>query len=293
VPPHAGTASLALRALIDGIETDRLPVDDRGLQYGDGVFETIAVREGGLCLWREHFDRLCRGSVRLGIPCPSQDLLLRESLRLINGETARVLKIILTRGSSGRGYCASKSAQPSRILTLHPRPDYPAAWRKEGVVAIFCRTPLGENPVLAGFKHLNRLEQVLGRSEWRDHEIAEGLMQDVRGRIIGGTMSNLFLVSPGRLLTPRIDTCGVAGTVRSLVLRLAGGFGIEMLEAEILPEDLEAADGLFLTNSLIGVWPVRRLGEGEKAPENLPGDLIAAVRQAAETPSGGWTDGCE
>lgn len=281
---------MALRVLVDGVETDRLPVVDRGLQYGDGLFETIAVRDGGLCLWREHFERLSGGADRLGIPCPEQDLLLRECERLIRGESAAVLKLTLTRGSGGRGYRAPVDPRPTRVLTLHPWPNYPTAWWERGVDVTFCRTPLGENPLLAGLKHLNRLEQVLARSEWRDPQIAEGLMQDGRGRVIGGTMSNLFLVDDGRLLTPRLDTCGVAGTVRTKVARIAGAFGIEVLERDIRRADLVAADGLFLTNALIGVWPVRRLGEQEMGLERLPSALIVAVREATRIPDEGRRD---
>lgn len=276
---------LVPRALINGFEIDCLTVADRGLQYGDGLFETLAVREGEPCLWQEHFDRLVRGADRLGIPCPPWKLLLRECRLLAAGESTGVLKIILTRGSSSRGYGPPETPQPVRILTLHPCPDYPVAWEEQGVDVIFCRTPLGENPVLAGLKHLNRLEQVLARSEWRDPGIAEGLMQDGRGRIIGGTLSNLFLVHAGRLLTPRLDTCGIAGTVRNLVLRIAGAFGIEVLERDIMRADLAVADGLFLTNALLGVWPVRRLGTQAISLEHLPSELLTAVRRASRTPT--------
>lgn len=275
---------MAPRALIDGSEADCLTVADRGLQYGDGLFETLAVRDGTPCLWHAHFDRLARGAERLGIPCPPRELLLHECRQLAAGKSAGVLKIILTRGSGGRGYGPPANPQPIRILTLHPWPDYPTDWGERGVDVAFCRTPLGENPVLAGLKHLNRLEQVLARSEWRDRGIAEGLMQDGRDRIIGGTMSNLFLVRAGRLLTPQLDTCGIAGTVRNLVLRIAGAFGIEVLERDIMRTDLVAADGLFLTNALIGVWPVRRLETREISLDNLPSELLAAVRQATWTP---------
>jgi len=272
------------RALINGAAADRLPIADRGLQYGDGLFETLAVQGGVPCLWHAHFDRLARGADRLKIPYPPQELFLRECRQLAGGESTGVVKIILTRGRGGRGYSPPETPRPTRILTLHPWPDYPADRGKRGIDVIFCRTPLGENPVLAGLKHLNRLEQVLARSEWRDPGIAEGLMQDGRGRIIGGTMSNLFLVRAGRLLTPRLDTCGIAGTVRDLVLRIAGAFGIEVLERDIMRADLIAADGLFLTNALIGVWPVRRLGTREISIEHLPWELLAAVRRAAWTP---------
>jgi 4-amino-4-deoxychorismate lyase len=272
------------RTLIDGIETDRVAVTDRGLQYGDGLFETLAVRHGGLCLWRKHFARLSRGAERLGIACPSQNLLLRECGQLIAGESAGVLKIVLTRGSGGRGYRLPEPSHPTRICSLHPWPEYPVSWREKGVSVISCRTPLGNNPILAGIKHLNRLEQVVGRSEWRDPQIAEGLMCDGRGRVIGGTMSNLFLMVKGRLSTPRLDRCGIEGTVRDLVLRMAPSFGIEVAQTDIRHADLVAADGLFLTNALIGVWPVRRLGTQDMSLDRLPVELIAAVREAVSTP---------
>jgi 4-amino-4-deoxychorismate lyase len=275
---------LRVRTLIDGEETDRLPVADRGLQYGDGLFETVAIREGGPCLWREHYQRLSRGSARLGIPCPGSDLLLQECRHLMAGESTGVLKVTLTRGIGGRGYRPPERPRPTRILSLHPRPDYPSAWSEGGVAAIYCRTHLGENPILAGLKHLNRLEQVLARSEWRDPRIAEGLMQDGKGRVIGGTMSNLFLVSEDRLVTPRLDSCGIAGTVRALVLRIACDYGIEAVEADVRRAEVAAADGLFLTNALIGIWPVRRLGAKSMSLERLPTELLAAVREAVRTP---------
>lgn len=273
-----------MRTLIDGIENERLAVTDRGLQYGDGLFETIAVRDGGLCLWSEHFVRLSRGADRLGIPCPPEALLLSDCARLADGVSAGVLKLVLTRGSGGRGYRPPESPQPRRILSLYPRPDYPRSFSEQGVAVTFCRTRLGENRLLAGLKHLNRLEQVMARSEWWNPDIAEGLMQDGRGRVIGGTMSNLFLVGEDRLVTPRLDTCGIAGTVRNLVLRRAGEFGLEVLESDLQPEDLTAGRGLFLTNALMGVWPVRRLGEQVMSLESLPTGLILAVREAVWTP---------
>jgi 4-amino-4-deoxychorismate lyase len=275
------------RTLVDGVEADALPVTDRGLQYGDGLFETIAIREGSPCLWQAHFERLARGADRLGIPCPSSDLLLSECRRLAHGEQAAVVKIMLTRGSGGRGYRPPEAPTPTRILSLYPWPDYPSSWREQGVAVTFCRTPMGENPTLAGLKHLNRLEQVLARSELRDPSIPEGLMQDGSGRVIGGTMCNLFLVRDGGLLTPRIDRCGIAGTVRDRLLRMAGAFGIEAAETDIDRADIDAAEALFLTNALIGVWPVRRVESKTISSNRLPAELIAAVREAILIPEGG------
>ncbi len=278
--PQAGH----LRALVNGVNADTLPLTDRGLQYGDGLFETIAVRASRPCLWSEHLGRLALGAARLGIPLPNPDLLLHECLTLAQGVDAAVLKVILTRGSGGRGYRPPTAPSPTRIVALYPPPGYPPDWTEAGVTVRWCQTALGESPSLAGIKHLNRLEQVLARMEWDDEGIAEGLMCDTRGRMIAGTMSNVFVYAGGRLQTPRLDTCGVAGTVRALVLRLATECGVTAVEADLIRADLEGADGVFLTNAVLGVAPVRRLDRVEYEPGRLPQKLLAAVRAAVWRP---------
>jgi 4-amino-4-deoxychorismate lyase len=158
------------------------------------------------------------------------------------------------------------------------------------VAVTLCHTPLGENARLAGLKHLNRLEQVLAPAEWSDPEIAEGLMLDGRGRVICGTMSNLFLLKDGRLSTPRLDTCGIAGTVRARVLAIVSSLGIETRETDLSAEDLAAADGLLLTSSLMGMLPVSRLAERPLDIRRLPVELIERVRRIAFAPSDWDTD---
>jgi len=278
--------SAPLAALVDGARADSVPLGDRGLHYGDGLFETIAIRAGAPCLWEDHLARLCLGAQRLGIPAPDAGVLLAECLALAAGAETGVVKLILTRGPGGRGYRPPLRSQPTRILALYP-PAAPVLGAAEtGVAVRWCRTVLGENPRLAGIKHLNRLEQVLARAEWDPGETgqAEGLMCDCRGRVIAGTMTNLFVLAGGRLLTPRLDTCGVAGTVRGLVRRLAPQFGLETAEADLRPADLHAADGLFLTNAVIGVWPVRALGVRTFAVRDLPQGLLAAVTATVHAP---------
>jgi 4-amino-4-deoxychorismate lyase len=277
-------------ALVNGLETNLVSINDRGLLYGDGLFETVLVHAAGPCLWRQHLDRLEQGAQRLAIPSPPRDLILGECARLASTEAPWVLKILLTRGGGGRGYLAPARPEPTRILMRYPAPDYPPAWQEHGVALRFCQTRLGENPRLAGIKHLNRLEQVLARGEWTDPQIAEGLMCDGRGRLIGGTMSNLFLVAGDVLVTPAINSCGIAGTVRSRVMEIAAEEGLQVREADIQRSDLEKADAAFLTNALIGVWPVRQFEHIPFDLGRLPGSLIERVRRAAFTP-GGWRTG--
>jgi len=167
-------------------------------------------------------------------------------------------------------------ALPRRILSLHPWPDHPAHWPQQGVNVRLCDTPLGANPRLAGLKHLNRLEQVLARAEWDDPDIAEGLMLDAAGGLVEGTMSNLFLVQGGRLRTPALEQCGVAGVMRGHVLALAEQGGIACEVTALGLADLRSADELFVCNSVIGIWPVRRV----QGMEFMPGSVTRRLQQA-------------
>ncbi len=263
--------------LINGIETLDIDAQDRGFQYGDGLFETLRIRAGRPCRWSLHLTRLAHGCGRLGLPMPDEALLRGEADRLCRGEAEGVLKIVLTRGSGGRGYRPPENPTPTRLLARFPVPDYPAENRTQGVAVRICNTRLGLNPALAGLKHLNRLEQVLARAEWRDIDIAEGLMQDIEGNIIEGTMSNLFVVQAGILRTPELSRCGVAGAMRARVMVEAEALGIPVAEDRLGLHDLTVADELFLTNSIIGIWPVRRLAGHDYAPGPLTTHLAATV----------------
>ena len=270
--------------LIDGAPAATLPATDRGLHYGDGLFETLAVVDGRPCLWDRHVERLRHGSARLDIPCPDTDLLLDEALSLTRGRDRAVLKVIVTRGDGGRGYRPPRPATPRRVLRLSPWPDYPEAWGSAGVRVRYCGTRLGQQPLLAGLKHLNRLEQVLARAEWDEPDVAEGLMLDPDGQVIEGTQTNLFAIEGARLLTPPVDRCGVAGVVRALVLDLARGLGLPVAEEPLDPARLERAEALFLTSSLAPLWPVRELAGRRFDPARVHRELAGAVLAAAFRP---------
>ena len=276
--------AVSARTLIDGAPGDEISVADRGLQYGDGLFETIAVVAGRPCLWDRHLARLRAGCERLAMPLPDTDRLADEAASLSRGQERAVLKLIVTRGEGGRGYRAPKPARPCRILQLGPWPEYPEAWQSQGVRVRYCKMRLGHQPLLAGLKHLNRLEQVLARAEWDDPAVAEGLMLDLDGRVVEGTQTNLFAVTDGRLLTPPLDRCGVAGVVRHLVHDKASQLGMPVAEEALDPTRLAAADALFLTSSLAGLWPVRELDGRSYEPARLPPELAAAVLAAAFGP---------
>lgn len=251
-----------LDALVDGERGAGLDVRDRGLHYGDGLFETMAVRDGAIPLWNDHMRRLEDGCARLRLPPPDAGLLGAEAGRLCAALDRGVLKLVLTRGPGARGYRIARAAvRPTRLLLLYRAPVLSPEYWRSGVTVRVCDTRLGGNPALAGIKHLNRLEQVLARDEWADQEIFEGLMRDREGGIVDGTMSNVFLRMDTVLRTPAVTECGVAGVMRARVMNIAAQYGLRTETGRIDPEQMEAADEIFLSNALFGVLPVARLGD--------------------------------
>ncbi|WP_089846186.1 aminodeoxychorismate lyase [Halomonas saccharevitans] len=234
------------------------PLEDRGVAYGDGLFETVLVRDGTPLLWEQHLARLARGCRVLGMPLPAREHL--EAPLVEAGEGLSVLKLILTRGSGGRGYALPETLEPRLRWRLDPFAPSAQRWR-HGVRVRHCRLRLGIQPLLAGLKHLNRLENVLARAEWTNADTAEGLLCDAEGRLVEATCMNLFWQRDGVLETPRLDRCGVAGTLRVTLLERA-----PIREVDAAPETLERVEALWLGNSLQGLWPVARLDDAEGNP---------------------------
>lgn len=218
------------------------------------------------------------------MPLPDMTRLCADANRLAQELGEGILKLILTRGAGGRGYRPPALPSSRLVLASFPAPvDRDDDWTK-GIRLRYCRTPASINPALAGLKHLNRLDSVLARMEWSDPDIVEGLMLDTSGLIVGGTMTNLFLWAQGRLLTPPVVLSGVAGTVRQLMMERAPMFGFRCQIADLRLTDVDDADGLILTNAVLGVLPARQLDERPFDLTNLPWALLSAVRQAARTP---------
>ncbi len=268
--------------LIDGRESDSISVLDRGLHYGDGLFETMAVIDGSPWLWERHMRRLCQGARRLGLPGPDAPRLREEALRLGAGHARAVLKVIITRGRGARGYRAEETPRLTRIVARYAWPDYPAAFSSKGIQVRVCDTRLGDNPHLAGLKHLNRLEQVLARGEWRDPGIAEGLMLDQSGRVISGTQSNLFAVRGGGLCTPELSRCGIRGVMREWILEQGTAMGIPCSETALTLDDILGAEEVFMCNSVAGIWPVRGIGAARLEIGPVTRRLMAAVEESRD-----------
>lgn len=245
-------------AWVDGQPANGLSVHDRGVAYGDGLFETILVVGGQPTLADRHLLRLELGCRRLAIPCDLADIrrqLFAFSDQLGDGVT----KLMVTRGEGQRGYAPPNPCQPRIVLIGAPTPRYPETHAELGVRLFPCVTRLAVQPALAGMKHLNRLEQVLARAEWQDAAFAEGLMRDTYGRVIEGVFSNIFIVESGALLTPALERCGVAGVMRAEIIAQTQRCDIPVQVGDISLEQLLMADEVFLSNSLYGIWPVRQL----------------------------------
>ncbi len=269
-------------ALVNGTPSDRIDILDRGFQYGDGLFETIKLAGGVLEFWNRHMARLLAGCARLRIPAPDPALLRSEAQKLCAGTARGVIKIVVTRGAGGRGYRPPEPANPNRIVAFFPAPDYPESFAAEGVRIRFCQIRLSDQPLLAGLKHLNRLEQVLARGEWSDDGIQEGLMLDREDSIIEGTMTNLFIARDGILHTPDLSHSGVDGVLRGVVMDLARYLGIKTSVRRIGRNELDAADEIFLTNSIIGIWPVREIDGRAYSIGPIAGKLNAALAKSAK-----------
>lgn len=247
--------------LVDGLPENAVPADDRGFTYGDGVFRTLAIRRGQAQRWPQQYAKLVADCSALGITPPAQSELLRDIQTIAEQLPDCALRITVTRGSGGHGYAIPEKLQSRRVVSANSLPAYPAQWAEQGVSVRICEIRLAAQSRLAGIKHLNRLENVLARTEWHDPAIAEGLLLDDEGNVIEGTRCNVFIVEDGKLFTPDLSHCGVAGLTRDLVIAAADDNGLHCQIAPVSQQRLEGATEILLVNSLIGVWPVAALGQ--------------------------------
>jgi 4-amino-4-deoxychorismate lyase len=250
---------------------------DRGLQYGDGVFETMRVRRHAIRLLDFHLDRLWRSCDRLSLPMPDPHRLRKhlEGAAAIRREG--VLKLIVTRGVGARGYRPTGHERGTCVLSAYPLSRRASSAVAAPVSVRLCTLRLGTNPLLAGLKSLNRLESVLARAEWSDPRLWEGLVRDTDDHIVCGTMSNVFLRRGSSLVTPLLDRCGVAGVMRRWVLEQAGALGLRSSERRLRWPDLGRAEEVFVTNAVVGVVPVAAIHDGRariRLDQHLTADAL-------------------
>jgi len=268
-------------SLVNGQVVNQITTTDRGLLYGDGLFETLLLEKQQLYLWPYHYQRLCKGGLRLGIAIPDESLLLGEVKQVIGHAKAErsIIKLLITRGDGGRGYRSIESTPHSvtRIIQLFDAVES-SELAQRGIRARICNTVLGKNVQLAGIKHLNRLEQVLARNEWQQADIHEGVMLDSDGYVIEGTMSNLFLVINDVIVTPKLNECGVHGIIRRLLIEHQASLPLPMKVRRVQKQELYEASEIFFTNSLIGVWPVQQLENHRYAKVEIARELGQQVK---------------
>ena len=247
------------RVLINGIESDYVSATDRGLHYGDGIFETIACIGTHPVFIEQHLNRMKIGAGKLKIPFPDRQMILDDINCLLSGSSSNsVIKLVLTRGAGTRGYRYDKKQHPTRICLHSEWPDTVARWRTYGISARCCETQLSLNPQLSGIKSLNRLDSVLASSELGS-AFNEGFLSDIDGYVIEGTMSNIFAVQNDVLITPDLSRCGVNGIMREQVIDIARENNIRVETRNITRDELLESREIFVSNSVIGLCAVKQL----------------------------------
>jgi len=261
--------------LVNGVDTSALDIADRGLAYGDGLFETMRVVSGKVPLLQWHLDRFelgvrCLGLGSVGVLLNEFNESLQQALAQASQSgrlDSAIVKIIISRGLGGRGYLPPTEAKCTFIAQVFDAPAYPAEYADKGVLVKSCDLRLATQPAFAGIKHLNRLEQVIASQELDGEQ--EGLLFDQNGNLIEGTKSNVLLFEGDQVFTPTLKRCGVKGTLRQYLLDNSALIGLDIQQVNIEQARLDSVDGMAMINSVFGVWPVTTLnGKSLKKHEN-------------------------
>ena len=276
---------------VNGVENAQVPADDRGLQFGDGVFRTCLVWDGRVHELEMQLDRLHRDADLLGIRVDS-DRLLPEIQTAAEALGEGVLKIMLTRLQSGRGYRPQWPADARRVLLTAPLAEREAGCWSRGIGVCLLDHPRVQASRISASKHLNRLVQVLAQRVVDASAADEAVLLNEQGRVASGSMSTLFLVDHANALrTPGVGEGALDGCTRTLVMNQANARGVPVREGAIALDDLAAAQEVFVVNSLVGLWPVRQFshpdpGTGQIVTRryDVPGPMTAECVTALAHP---------
>lgn len=249
---------------LDGVPGSALPLPDRGLDFGDGLFETLLLENGRALFRQAHLERLRVGLAALALPdCSStaEQHLERVCADIVSrGWPWAALRITVTRGAGERGYAAPAQVTPRIIITASPM-QHDCRQMPQPAALVFADLRLSSEPFLAGVKHLNRLEQVIAATQARQAQADESVLLDHSGRVVSVAAGNLFFVVGKELVTPPLAACPIHGTRRRLVIeQLAPALGLDIREARVESEFFSSCDEVFFTNSLQGLRPVKTLG---------------------------------
>ncbi|MCB1669002.1 MAG: aminodeoxychorismate lyase [Pseudomonadales bacterium] len=238
-------------SFLNGKSSAEVSAFSRGLYYGHGVFETVRIANGEAPLWDLHIKRLIKGSERLGLAVADRKLLEQYRDQCLSLSPAHcVLKIVVMAGSGGRGYAAPPELSTDHLFQSFELPGSSSSGQT-GITLWVCQQRLAHAPVLAGMKHLNRLEQILARSEQPVDRYPEGLMLDQGNNVVEAISSNIFCLNNGKWLTPGLGDCGVAGVMREYLISTN-----PVEEARICLSDLPSMEEVFICNSVKGIQPV-------------------------------------
>ncbi|WP_299789244.1 aminodeoxychorismate lyase [uncultured Shewanella sp.] len=253
---------------VDGELASQVSPLDRGLAYGDGLFATMRFSGGELQFLTAHLQRLTQGARRLGLDWCAGDALITLIKQLATTHVDGCLKLILTRGVGGRGYTAPEQASVTEVLSLSTIPGHYGRWQTEGISLKTSEVMLAGQPLLAGIKHLNRLEQVLIKSKQLPVGFDDWLVMDRKHTVIESSMANLFLVGEHCVFTPDISMAGVAGMMREQVIYALIELGFDLHVGEVTYSQLSRCRHAFITNSLFGIVDINRIDEikFERAP---------------------------
>tara|TARA_B110000008_G_scaffold270257_1_gene300317 strand:- start:100 stop:933 length:834 start_codon:yes stop_codon:yes gene_type:complete len=243
--------------LIDGEVESEISIFNRNVQYGDGLFETCVAKDNKVLFWDNHFARLNNGCERLNIKKIASSVWLEDIKKAISlsSEKNCIAKLILSRGNSLRGYSYVKDIEPVRVVIISQMSQYKI---KENYSLEFAISGFHSNPNLAGIKHCNRLEQIMARTNMLADE---AIMLDENQSVISVTQGNIYFIFGKKLVTPKLERCGVIGSRRSIILELSRLINLEVKEDDISIKQLEKANEVFVSNSLIGIQPVTSIGE--------------------------------
>lgn len=262
---------------VDSLEPS-LGVQERGFLYGDGLFETIRVRNRRPLYQEEHLARLRNGCAVLDIFFPLDEIckgMGETSLLLENG----VLRLTVTRGNSaGRGLLPAQNSAATVAIAGYAGEPYPEHLYNQGFKSHLISFPRSQLSPLVKLKSLNCLENILGKAEAGAAGADEGIFSNYLGEITEGTTSNIFLVIADKLVTPPSECGLLPGIMRAQVLLLAERLGVEVAQEKIYPQDFRRAEESFLTNSLLGVMPLVSFN-GYPVGNGRPGTLTGMLRR--------------
>ncbi|WP_338804984.1 aminodeoxychorismate lyase [Xenorhabdus griffiniae] len=251
---------------INGNQCDHIPVNDRAVQFGDGCFTTIRVEQGIPALLPLHIKRLQKGVEKLFMPAPDWFQLENHIKQVVKGCDSGVLKIILSRGTGGRGYGFDDTTEPTQILSLNSYPERYITQRQKGVSLTLSPISMGINPYLAGIKHLNRLEQVLIKRFIEQSGADEALVLDSDGLLVECGTANIFWRKGKNVYTPDLSQSGVEGVMRRKIIELLAKSDYSLSCVMRYPEALAYADEVIICNSLMPVLPVSQIQAHKNQP---------------------------